>query len=101
MAGQKTAANYPPEVRERPVRPVLDGVGEHGAPWAAIGSIVAKIGCTAETLSPAGRAGARHDRRSDQGGARPRQPAPRVTLNGAGSAKRRTTFSTSRAVALA
>ena len=29
---------------------VLDGTGEHGSQWAAIGSIAAKIGCTAETL---------------------------------------------------
>ena len=29
---------------------VLDGAGEHGSQWAAIGSIAAKIGCTAETL---------------------------------------------------
>ena len=29
---------------------VLDGAAEHGSQWAAIGSISAKIGCTAETL---------------------------------------------------
>ena len=29
---------------------VLDGAGEHGSQWAAIGSITAKMGCTAETL---------------------------------------------------
>jgi transposase len=46
MTAKKTAANYSPEVRERAVRPVLDGAGEHGSQWAAIGS----IGCTAETL---------------------------------------------------
>jgi transposase-like protein len=32
------------------VRLVMDGAGEHGSQWAAIGSIAAKIGCTAETL---------------------------------------------------
>src|SRR5690348_7156930 len=50
MMAKKTAANYSPEVRERAVRLVLDGVGDHGSQWAAIGSIAAKIGCTGETL---------------------------------------------------
>ena len=50
MTGRKTAGNYSPEVRDRVVRMVLDGVGEHGSQWAAIGSIAAKIGCTAQTL---------------------------------------------------
>lgn len=50
MTMKKTAASYSPEVRERAVRLVLDGGGEHPTQWAAISSVAAKIGCTTETL---------------------------------------------------
>ena len=50
MTMKKTAASYSPEVRERAVRLVLNGVGEHPTQWAAISSVAAKIGCTTETL---------------------------------------------------
>ena len=41
---------YSPEVRARAVRMVVEHRGEHASEWAAISSIAAKIGCTAETL---------------------------------------------------
>ena len=42
--------SYPAEVRERGVRLVLEEQGAHASQWAAITSIAAKLGCTAETL---------------------------------------------------
>jgi transposase len=43
-------SRYSPEVREWAVRMVLEHQDEQPSQWAAIGSIAAKIGCTAETL---------------------------------------------------
>ena len=50
MEKQKTSVRYSPEVRARAVRMVLEHAADHASQWAAIGSIAAKIGCTAETL---------------------------------------------------
>ncbi len=47
MANSK---RYSPEVRERAVRMVFEHESEYNSEWAAINSIAAKIGCTAETL---------------------------------------------------
>ena len=51
MTNHKTSAKFSPEVRERAVRMVLEHRGEHASQWAAIVSIAAKIGCTAQTLN--------------------------------------------------
>jgi len=47
---KKTSNRFSPEVRQRAVRMVLEHGGDHASQWAAIGSIAATIGCTAETL---------------------------------------------------
>ncbi|EGA0854916.1 IS3 family transposase [Salmonella enterica] len=41
---------FPPEVRQRAVRMVLESQGEYDSQWATICSIAPKIGCTPETL---------------------------------------------------
>jgi transposase len=50
MEKAKTANRYSVEVRSRAVRMVSEHGADHASQWAAIGSIAAKIGCTAETL---------------------------------------------------
>jgi len=41
---------FSPEVRARAVRMVIEHRSDHASQWAAIVSIAAKIGCTAQTL---------------------------------------------------
>jgi transposase-like protein len=46
----KRASKYSPEVIERAVRMVAEAGSQYESQWAAITSVAAKIGCTAETL---------------------------------------------------
>lgn len=43
-------SKFSPEVRERAVRMVLEGTGEHPSQWAAVQAIAGKLGCSAEVL---------------------------------------------------
>ncbi|WP_217907157.1 IS3 family transposase [Massilia sp. BJB1822] len=47
---KRKSTKFSPEVMERAVRIVEESAGLHESQWAAIESIAAKIGCTAETL---------------------------------------------------
>ena len=47
----KTSNKFSAEVRSRAVRLVFDHERDHPSRWAAISSIAAKIGCTAQTLN--------------------------------------------------
>ena len=51
MTNQSKSPRFSPEVRERAVRMVGEHSQEHASQWAAIVSIAAKIGCTAQTLN--------------------------------------------------
>ena len=47
---KRKSQRYSPELVERAVRMVDESGAQHESQWAAIVSIAAKIGCTAETL---------------------------------------------------
>src|SRR5271166_5689884 len=47
----KKSPKFSAEVQERAVRMVFEHRSDHTSQWAAIMSIAAKIGCTAQTLS--------------------------------------------------
>ena len=51
MTIESKPPKFSPEVRERAVRMVFEHRDEHTSQWAAMASIAAKIGCTAQTLS--------------------------------------------------
>jgi len=51
MTNESRPLKFSTEVRERAVRMVFEHRTEHTSQWAAIASIAAKIGCTAQTLS--------------------------------------------------
>ena len=51
MTNESKLKKFSTEVRERAVRMVFEHRDEHTSQWAAIVSIAAKIGCTAQTLS--------------------------------------------------
>jgi transposase len=50
MTTNKTSKPYPAELRERAVRLVREHEAEHASLAAAIRSVAAKVGCSAETL---------------------------------------------------
>ena len=51
MTTESKSPKFSTEVRGRAVRMVFEHRTEHASQWAAIVSIAAKIGCTAQTLS--------------------------------------------------
>ena len=50
METKRTVKPYSAELRERAVRMVQEQAREHASEWAAMRSVAAKVGCTAETL---------------------------------------------------
>lgn len=48
--GKRRRPHYSAELRDRAVRMVKEAAPDHGSHWAAICSVAAKIGCSAQTL---------------------------------------------------
>ena len=83
----KTTNKFSPEVRARAVRMVMEHEHDHTSRWAAIVSIAAKIGCTAQTLHQLGGQAERdsgrepgptdgHGRQAEGAGAREPRASP-------------------------
>ena len=60
----KTTKRFSPEVRARAVRLVLEHEKDHSSRWAAVSSIAAKIGCTAQSLQWVDQEGGDRQRRA-------------------------------------
>ncbi|OAH96761.1 transposase [Methylomonas methanica] len=65
---EKTTQHYSSEIRDRAIRMVREHQDEYSSEWAAIQSISAKFGCTAETLR-------RWLRLSQTASVKPKQPS--------------------------
>lgn len=65
---EKTTKHYSSEIRDRAIRMVREHQDEYSSEWAAIQSISAKFGCTAETLR-------RWLRLSQTASVKPKQPS--------------------------
>ena len=50
MTEQRRPGRYPAEMRDRAVRMVFEAEGHSGSQWAAIVSVLGKLGMTSETL---------------------------------------------------
>jgi transposase-like protein len=80
----KTTKRFSPEVRARAVRLVFEHEKDHPSRWAAVSSIAAKIGCTAQSLNEWVK------KAEVDSGVRRRSDRDRRTAEGAGAGESRT-----------